>query len=235
MTILQVVQKAALYLGLEQPSVFYTNTTRTWQEMQVVVSDCVKQILEEYDWQALKKTATILGDDVSEDFDMPADYDRMVRDAHMWTNFMTFWPGIQVGSVDTWLAMEEVGFFASPVPLWIIFDNMFHVRPVMGIGDHLSYFYISKYLVANSGSSVGIADEFTEDSQSFVLSERLLRLCIVYNWKMLKGMDYASDLQTYEDYASYLIGKDKGPRIIREGRGQRIGWFGNWPFSGTWR
>lgn len=235
MTILQVVQKAALYLGLETPSVFYTNTSRTWLEMQVVVSDCVEQIMQEYDWQALKKTATLVGDGIEEEFQMPDDYDRMVRDAHMWTNFMTFWPGVQVGSVDTWLAMEEVGFFASPVPLWIIFDNKFHVRPVMGVGDELSYFYISNYLVKNQGSSVGTAAEFTEDTQSFVLPERLLRLCIVYNWKMLKGMDYASDLKSYEDDMAYTIGKDKGPRIIQEGRGQRIGWFGNWPFAGTWR
>lgn len=235
MTVLQVAQKASLQLGLEVPSVLYTNTQRTFVEMQVLMNDCVKQILEEYDWQALKKTATLVGDGIEEDFDMPADYDRMVRDAHMWTNFMTFWPGVQVGSVDTWLAMEEVGFFASPVPVWIIFDNLFHVRPVMGAGDLLSYFYISSFLVKNDGSNVGTASEFSADNQSFVLDELLLRYCLVYNWKMQKGLDYAADLQTYQDRFAYNVGKDKGPRIIQEGRGQRIGWFGNWPFAGTWQ
>lgn len=235
MTVLQVAQKACLYLSLEVPSVLFTNTSRTFVEMQVVINDCVQQILDEYDWQALKKVATITGDGVSEDFAMPADYDRMVRDAHMWTNFMTFWPGVQVGSVDTWLAMEETGFFASPVPLWIIFNNEFHIRPIMSAPETLKYFYISNYLVSAAGSSAGVQAQFTEDTQTFVLPERLLRLCLIYNWKMRKGLDYAADLKAYEDDMAYAIGKDKGPRIIQEGRNQRLGAFNNWPFSGTWQ
>lgn len=235
MTILSVVQKAALYLGLEVPATFYTNTGRTWQEMQVIVSDCVSEVLMEYDWQAVKKIATITGDGVQTEFDMPADYGRMVRDAHMWTNFFVFWPGVQVQSVDSWLAMEEVGFFATPVPMWIIFGNKFHIRPALGSGETLRYFYISNFVVKNAGSDIGTNSGFTLDTQSFVLDEDLLRLCIVYNWKMRNGQDYASDLQAYEDHKSYLIGQDKGPRVIVEGRSQRMGAFGNWPFAGQWR
>lgn len=235
MTILQVVQRASLRLGLEVPSTFFTNTTRTWLEMQVLVNDCVKQIKDEYDWQALKKVATIAGDGVTIEFPMPADYDRMVRDAHMWTNFMPFWNAQQVSSVDSWLAMEESNFFAMMVPMWIIFDDLFHVRPVMAAPDTLKYFYVSSYLVKDAGSNVGTAQEFSDDTQSFVLDERLLTHCLVYNWKMAKGMDYSADLQQYQDDMSYAIGKDKGPRVIQEGRGMRVGaWSGGWPFNGTW-
>lgn len=234
MTILQVAQKVALYTGLEVPSVLFSNTSRTWVEMQVIINDCVRQILDEYDWQALKKTHTLVGDGVTEDFPMPADYDRMVRDAHMWTNFMTFWPGQQVNSVDSWLAFEESGFFSTPVPLWIIFDDLFHVRPVMSAPEELKFFYVSNYLVKDAGSSTGTATDFTADTQSFVLDERLLTRCVVYNWKQAKGLDYAADLQQYENDMAYAIGKDKGPRIIQEGRNRRLGWFGGWPFAGTW-
>jgi len=235
MTVLQVIQRASLRLGLEVPSVFFTNTTRTWLEMQVLVNDCARQILDEYDWQALKKVATIVGDDVSEDFDMPVDYDRMVRDAHMWTNFQMFWNAQQVGSVDSWLAMEESGFFAAAVPLWIIFNNQFHIRPVLTVPDTLKYFYISRFIVKDQGSSVGTAEDFTADSQSFVLDERLLTHCVVYNWKQAKGLDYSADLQQYDDDMAYAIGKDKGPRVIQEGRGNRLGaWQGGWPFTGQW-
>lgn len=235
MTVLSVVQKTALRVGLEVPSVFFTNPSRTWQEMQVLVNDCAKQILDEYDWQALKKVATINGDGIEEDFPMPADYNRMVRDAHMWTNFMPFWNAQQVGSVDSWLAMETSNFFAMIVPMWIIFNNEFHVRPVLGATDTLKYFYVSEYVVKDEGSNVGTATEFTADTQSFVLDERLLTHCLVYNWKMQKGMDYSADLQQYEDDMAYAIGKDKGPRIIQEGRGSRLGqWQSGWPFNGTW-
>lgn len=235
MTVLNVIQRTALRVGLEVPSTVFTNTTRTWQEMQVLVNDCAKQMLDEYDWQALKKVNTITGDDVSEDFPMPVDYDRMVRDAHMWTNFMPFWNAQQVSNVDSWLAMEESNFFALAVPLWIIFDNRFHVRPILTTPDTLKFFYVSNYIVKDSGSSVGTATEFTADDQSFVLSERLLTHCLVYNWKMQKGMDYSADLQQYEDDMAYAIGADKGPRVIQEGRGMRVGsWQGGWPFSGQW-
>jgi hypothetical protein len=174
MTVLQVAQRAALRCGLEVPSVFFTNQTRTWQEMQVLVNDCARQILDEYDWQALKKVATITGDGVLTEFPMPDDYDRMVRDAHMWTNFTPFWNAQQVSSVDSWLAMEESGFFSMVVPVWIIFGNLFHVRPALDTPDTLKYFYVSKFVVSDNGSPVGISETFTADTQSFVLDERLL-------------------------------------------------------------
>jgi hypothetical protein len=235
MTVLSVAQRAALRCGLEVPSVFFTNTSRTWQEMQVLVNDCAKQILDEYDWQALKKVNTITGDGVTVDFDMPADYDRMVRDAHMWTNFMPFWNAQQVGSVDSWLAMEESNFLAMVVPMWIIYAGQFHVRPVLEAPSTLKFFYVSNFVVKASGSSVGTAAEFTDDAESFVLEEKLLTHCLVYNWKMAKGLDYSADLQQYEDDMAYAIGKDKGPRIIQEGRGSRLGaWQGGWPFNGQW-
>jgi hypothetical protein len=235
MSVLQVAQRAALRCGLEVPSVFFTNQTRTWQEMQVLVNDCARQILDEYDWQALKKVATITGDGVLTEFPMPDDYDRMVRDAHMWTNFTPFWNAQQVSSVDSWLAMEESGFFSMVVPVWIIFGNLFHVRPALDTPDTLKYFYVSKFVVSDAGSPVGISETFTADTQSFVLDERLLTHCLVYNWKMAKGLDYSADLQQYEDDMAYAIGKDKGPRVIQEGRGTRVGaWQGGWPFNGTW-
>lgn len=235
MSVLQVAQKAALRLGLEVPSVLFTNTTRTWLEIQLMVNDCAQQILDEYDWQALKKVHTIQGDGTAEDFPMPADYDRMVRDAHMWTNFMPFWNAQNVGSVDSWLAMESSNFFAMVVPMWIIFNNEFHVRPSLAATDTLKFFYVSNYIVKDDGSTVGTVTEFTADTQSFVLPERLLTHCLVYNWKMQKGMDYSADLQQYEDDMAYAIGRDKGPRIITEGRGTRMGsWQGGWPFSGQW-
>jgi hypothetical protein len=224
MTVLQVIQRTALRVGLEVPSVFFTNQTRTWQEMQVLVNDCAKQILDEYDWQALKKVHTITGDGVAEDFPMPDDYDRMVRDAHFWTNFMPFWNAQNVGSVDSWLAMESANFFAMVVPMWII-----------SAADTLKFFYISNYVVKNSPAAAGTAAEFTADTQSFVLDERLLTHCLVYNWKQAKGLDYSADLQQYQDDMAYAIGKDKGPRIITEGRSSRLGnWQGGWPFSGQW-
>lgn len=235
MTVLQVAQAAALRCGLEVPSVFYNNTSRTFVELQNVVNDCAKQILDEYDWQLLKKVHTITGDGETAEFDMPSDYKRMGRDAHMWTNFMPFWNGQQVGSVDSWLAMEESEFFAAAVPMWIIYQNKFHVRPVLRDGDTLKFVYISNKIVANAGSPAPAAASFSQDDQSFVLSERMLTNCVVYNWKMRKGMDYAADLRQFGDDFSYAVGSDKGPRIIQEGRGSRFGsWQGGWPFSGRW-
>lgn len=236
MSVLTVVQRASLRLGLAVPTTLFTDTSRTSQELQVLVNDCALQILDEYDWQALKQVATITGDGVTTDFPMPSDFKRMVRDAHMWTNFMPFWNAQQVSNVDSWLAMEESGFFAMIVPMWIIFNNLFHVRPALTVPDTLKYFYVSSYIVKDQGSNVGTAAEFTADTQSFVLNERLLTHCLVYNWKMAKGMDYSADLQQYEDDLSYDIGSDKGPRVIQEGRGTRVGaWQGGWPFSGVWR
>lgn len=213
MTVLSVIQSSATVLGTEIPSVVFTNTTRTWIEMQTMVNACARQILEEYDWSRLKKVATITGDDARIEFPLPDDYDRMVKDAGLWGRSFILYPTQQVADTNVWL--ELLSYPIAPFqPRWSLFGGNINILPPLPASTPLSYSYVSNNIV--NGDKL----EFTADTDTFTLDERLLRLCLIYNWKMQKGEDYVSELQQYQDALGRATYKDTGSRqnIVTGGR-----------------
>jgi len=214
-SVLSVVRDASTSLGLEIPSVLFTNTSRTWVEMQALVNECARQILEDYDWQALKRVATITGDGSLTAFPLPADYDRMVRDANLQGQSLTYYPSNQVSDFNEWLQI-----LAFPIDTWqqrwAIFGGNLNILPVLPVTEPLVFGYISNNIVNGS------QDEFTADTDTFTLDERLLKLSVIWNWKAKNGQDYAAELQRYEEAMSRAKFKDQGShRTIFSGRGTR--------------
>lgn len=205
MSVLSCVQDASLSLGLPYPSVLFSSTERTWQQVQSAVNECARQILESYDWQKLKKVAVINGDGASTSFPLPNDYDRMVKDANLWSQNYTWYPSQQIADVNQWLQMET--WSIEPwEPRWSLFGGNLNIRPTLSTGQTLQYFYISNWVVNGS------AEKFTSDSDIFTLDERLLTLCLIWNWKKQQGQDYASELAEYEEALGRATWKDTGAR-----------------------
>lgn len=205
MTVLSCIQDAALSLGLPYPSVVFSSTERTWQMMQSTVNECAIQIMETYDWQRLKKVATINGDGALTAFTLPADYDRMVKDANLWSQSFTWYPSQQVADVNQWLQMET--YTLEPwEPRWSLFGGNLNIRPTLAVGQNLQYFYVSNWIVN------GTTQRFTSDGDTFTLDERLLTLCIIWNWKKQQQQDYASELAEYEEAMGKATWKDTGSR-----------------------
>lgn len=219
MTVLSVIQGASTVLGLSVPSVVFTDTSRTWVEMRQMANSCARQILEEYDWSRLKKFATITGDGVKEAFTLPADYDRMVKDAGLIGPNFTFYPTQQVADTNTWLQL--INYAVAPwEPRWSLFGGNINILPILPNAETLTYGYVSNNIVN------GNALEFTADADSFTLDERLLRLSIIWNWKRAKGQDYAAELQEYQEALGRATFKDTGSRqtLVSGGSWRRGGW-----------
>lgn len=215
MSVLSVARDAALSLGLEQPSVLFTNTTRTWVEMISVINESARQILEDYDWQRLKKVATVTGNGVDLSFPLPSNYDRMVADANLWGPTYTYYPSQQVQDFNLWLEMQSWSM-ETWQQHWSVFGGDLNIMPILPLGETLTYGYISNDIVNGSQS------EFTADTDTFTLDERLLKLSVIWNWKANKGQDYAGDLQKYEEAMNRAKFKDPGARqTIYSGRGRR--------------
>lgn len=216
MTALSVVQQASLVLDLEYPSVVFSSTDRTWMEVGAMLNTCARQILEESDWTRLIKTATVTGDGVLNAFPMPADYDRMVRDANLWSTGWTWYPSQQVNDFNTWLQLnsEEIESWQSR---WAVFGGSLNIKPTLGVAQVLNFGYISNAIVNGSD-----ATQFTADTDTFVLDERLLKLSLIWNWKKAKGFDFQAEAAEYQVAIEKARIKDKGaPQSIISGRGYR--------------
>lgn len=228
MAILDVVKGAATVIGLDVPSQLFGATSREMVEMQDLVNEMASEIADVHDWQKLLVYNTFTGDGLASTFDMPADFDSMAKTSQLWSS-RWLWATNHLTSPDQWTQLQ-VTPVASVNGYWIIFGDQFHQWPVMAAGETVKFFYVSSNLV--SASNLSLKPAFTEDADTFRLSERLLKLAIIYRWKQNKGQAYEQWLDDFETLKLTLIDKDAGSKPVISGapplswRGRNIAWPG---------
>lgn len=210
MTLLSVVQNAALVCGLNKPDQVMASTDRTMQEMARLANEMAKLISERHDWQSLMVQHTITGDGTSEEFNLPSDFARMPVKANLWSSRWQ-WDMNPIVGVDAWLAYET---WPATLTLgnWIIYGDQFHVLPIMEDGELVKYFYVSNKLVRDANDITKA--EFTADDDTFRLDERLLELAIIYKWKSDKGQPFVDRLNDFEEKLSHLKDTDSGSKPV---------------------
>lgn len=217
MTVLSAVQAASTWIGVAVPTVLFTGTDRTSVELQAMVNECAKAIAEDFDWSRLRTLATITGDATTTDWSLPSDYSRMLKKASLWPSAMPTTPIQHIADTDEWLMLDVQGF-QSVVQRWTIYGNQIHVKPAIASAATAKYYYISNLLVSATGSTTLTKTDFTLDTDSLFVDERLLKLNLIWRWKAAKGRPYAEDLANYQNALDVVAGADRGSRFISIGR-----------------
>lgn len=218
MTVLSAIQGASLKIGVTRPTVIFASTVREHQELAELANDCARMIAYDsgHDWTRLKTLGTFTGDGATPAFDLPTDYQRMLKKARLWPSASPTSPYRHYTDTDEWLG-DLVQGFVGVSGAWTIIGEDVHIR-VGGSTSYLEntatakFYYLTKYHSRNN-SSVAI-EAFTADTDVFKLDERLLKLAIIYRWKQDKGQDYAEHLSDYENALAEQIGNDKGSNIL---------------------
>lgn len=211
MTILSVVQSVcAEALGMDVPTLVFGSNERDMIEMQSVANTAARMICDDYDWQALRIVKTLTGNNVAEAFSLPTDYDRMLKTASLWSS-RWFWSINHITDADQWLELQVVPI-ASTYGNWIVYADEIHILPVMASGETAKFFYISSGRVVDNVSARKPA--FTADTDSFRISEDLLKSAIIYRWKMRKGLPYGEEMQDYQRDLALCMDRDQGSKPI---------------------
>lgn len=217
MTILACFKSASRrLLGQDQNSLF-TGSTAFQIKMQEIISEATLDIAQEHDWKALTRLCTLSADGSTQDFPLPADYDRMLvkADVHSSLWFRTY---AAAKDMDEWLMLKN--FMPSDIPgYWTLYNGQMHIMPAPPADEKPQFGYITNLLVKAQDGTAKTA--FTTDSDSFVLDEQLLLLAMIWRWKAAEGLDYQEDMQNYENRKSQLAAKDHGSRPIRSNRRYR--------------
>lgn len=218
MTVLTAIQNVSAAIALDRPEAVFSSTEREHFELQVLANTCGLYIARDYEWQALKAVATLTGDGTRTAFDLPADYDRMLKVAELRSSRCITTLTHITGS-DRWLDMEirQVNQVAG---MWTLHGGEIHIRPAPSAGEEVKFFHMSKLWARDDQNT--LKDGFSKDSDVFRLSEALLELCMIWKWRAQKGLPYAQDQDNYEDAKEKLITADKGSRIIAIGRSRRL-------------
>lgn len=217
MTVLSVIQQAAPRIGVAVPSAVFGDTSRTAVELQEAVNEAALGMVDDYDWQKLKKLNTITGDGATEDWSLPADYRRMLKEANIWPSNMPGNPYTHVLSEDDWLGYEVMGF-TTDLGRWIIYGGQLHVVPAIPNATTAKHWYISSWIATADGNTSPTKTAFDVDSDTFALDERLLKLSLIWRWKKGRGRSYAEDKADYDAACDVAAGTDKGSRILRVGK-----------------
>jgi hypothetical protein len=215
MTILSVCRDAAVKLNQTRPAGVFSATDGFPVELQQAANEAVEEILNCYDWQKLIRLGTLTGDSTTEAFNLPDGYDRMLKKAEVHSASWQTANFAPAKDLDDWLYLRDTNINGVP-GTWVIFGGQMQIFPAMPTGETARFYYITNKIIAN-----GTKAAFTADSDTFDLSERLLRLAIVWKWRANKRMEYAEDMQSFEIAKGEEILKDKGSKILRVGR-QRI-------------
>jgi hypothetical protein len=214
MTILSVIRNVTMFISLSRPDVVFSSTEREHLELQALANKSAQYIAGDYEWQALKTMATLAGDGATMAFPFPNDYERMLKKAELWSSRLAT-PLTHVVETDHWLELDirQFGFAAGA---WSIFGDRINIKPAPVSGEVVKFFYMSSKWASDNAGVPKVA--FTNDDDDFRLSERLLGLCMVWQWKAAKKLPYAQEQDDYENEKEKLIAADKGSRILRVGR-----------------
>jgi hypothetical protein len=171
-------------------------------------------------WTALRQMATFVGDGVADingviqgttAFNFPSDYLRIPITSNVWLSTSAQSPARFIADTDEWVQRRALNRVDGRGE-WTILRKQMHIFPVMPAGVTASFAYISKNAIALAAGGYG--DEFITDNDTFVLSERLLKLGMIWQWKANKGSPYAEDMGTYSDALSAAAGFDSPAPII---------------------
>jgi hypothetical protein len=214
MTILSVVKEVCAANGILLPTSVFSNITgnRTMQELLALANEMAQRIAyDAREWTRLKKIVVYSGDGVTEAFNLPADYKRMLLTANVWRSTSALHPMMFIPNTDEWMQRRALNRF-SAWGEWTIIGGQMLIWPIMATGVSATYAYMHRNCVALK--SGGFGDSFVDDGDGYVLDERLLKLGMIWQWKAQKGSAYAEDMGTFVDALGAAQGTDQPSPII---------------------
>lgn len=223
MSVLTAIQEACTSgIALEKPTSVFGSSVREHLELATLANEMGDMIARSHEWQVLQRIAVVTGDGTTTSFNLPSDFNRMLTETQLWSSTIDG-PLLPIRDRDDWLNIITKDYeFATNA--WIQYANQLHFRPALDATETVNYFYQSN-LWATNASSTSIA-VFSADTDTFRLSERLLKLGIIWRWREMKGLPYAENLKDYEMLKEKLIHQDRGPAVIRDS-GSRLRGLGS--------
>jgi hypothetical protein len=220
MTLLSVVKDVFATVGVGgtvQPSSVFSGIAgnRTMQEMLALANEMAQRIAyDSRDWYLLRKTQIMNGNDVATGFNYPADYQRMLLRGEIYKSTNTTVPMRFIPDTMEWLNRRSRNI-NDAYGEWTSLNGQILIWPILATGVSAYYPYMHKNCITLAAG--GVSDTFQADGDSFPLSERVLKLGMIWQWKAQKGSPYAEDLGTYGDALTSLMGRD-GPQPTLIGR-----------------
>lgn len=206
------------------------STDVTIQQMFELANEEGEDLMAKFDWQILRKQWTLVttATELQADW-LPTDIDRFV----FGTQFDRTMMRRVIGPVtpQMWQAIQAMPQLNRVFLAFIERGGEVLVTPTPTAGDTVAYEYISFNWAA---SELGTPqDLFEADTDTSVVSERLIRLGVRWRWLSAKGLDYSEAFRTYELAKQNEQAKDGGNDVLNSAGNNQYIWPTNVPL-GSW-
>lgn len=230
MTVLAAAQDAAILLLGRKPSSLF-GSDQFGAELGALANEAAADIVEYYDWQKLRKLATFTGDGATASFDLPIDYNRMLKKGAIHSTMWRTRNFRQARDEDEFLLLKDINLAGTP-GVWLMLGGQLQFFPPPSASEVGRYYYISNRFVSVGDGQPGSKAKFTADNDAFVLPERLITLALMWRWRALKRLEYSEDMQSYGVALDQAVAKDRGSKVLTVGT-QRHAVDAVAPYPGT--
>lgn len=219
MSLLSVIQGVALRCNYPQPSAAFSSPDTNIQLMISCVQDTGDEMIERVDWQSLKQRspAQFTGDGTTAAWTLPNDFGRLSPSD---TFVSSAYPTISMpGPVneDDLIRMKALPMSLYP-SAWREVGGMIEFYPVLQNAEVVSYVYASDLWILNGSGSKYLNGQIGSDADTFLLSERALRLGAIWRFKAAKGLEYSQFFADYEASLSHISSQESTGRVVNMSR-----------------
>lgn len=219
MTILTAVQNACAQLSLDVPTAVFASTEIDIVAIRTLANVEVTETIRRHDWQAIRKQnayATVATE--TQTGIIPADYMRMINGTFQnRTLNRPIWGPL---TPQEWQREKALPIYTSPNYAYVERSGDFLFSPTPSAGNMVYFEYISKNSVLSANTTP--KQYFTADDDTYILDEKIIELGIVWRYKASKGLNYAQEIETYNNNMLYQIGQEQPAGVISlDGRSPR--------------
>lgn len=216
MTLLSVTQSVCKQLSLAQPNASFSATDDMVEQIVILAQEAGDDLMRDHDWSILTVVKDFTGSGVQAQTEPPTvsiAFDRFAQNSYLWDTTRK-WQLSGPKTPTEWqrITINDAGTLQG---WWTMLGGVINILPVPAITDTFRYTYITKnWIRVASGSQISDVAEWSNDTNTSLLPERLIKLSTIWRWKQAKGLSYEEDMATFEREKIRHIARDRGPRQI---------------------
>lgn len=220
MNALQIIQAAAVDIGIPVPNVAVAATDPQTRQLVGLLNKEGRALSRRYTWQALCHECTFTTVAAESQGTLAAIVGsnpaiRTIRNETFW-NRSTRQPVLGPVSAGTWQGYKA-SVNASPYVEYRIRGNEILLNPVPSAGETCAFEYVTKDWCTNADGDE-FYDTLQADTDELLLDSELALLGLKWRWKHAKGLEYGEDLTEYERQVNDAISADgTKPRLNLSG------------------
>lgn len=217
---------AADEIGIPRPSSVVGSADGNARRLLAMSNREGRSLVEDADWTVLQRLHTFTTVASQEEYALPDDYSRLLRDTEwdrteqrpLWGPLNPQqWQSIKSGSLGSGLAFRRYRILRSATGT----GRTFRVEPIpAATGETLAFEYISSKWCSNDMGDT-LRDKWALDTDLNLLDDELMILGTIVRFKRAVGLEYASEADEYNQMLRRKKGMDKpSPTVNLASRSQ---------------